>query len=885
MTDAALRREVRLLGTVLGRVLEEAGGPELLADVERLRRATIALRRGPTDARRKHVLGVVAGFDLDRAEEVARAFTVYFQLINLAEEHHRVRTLREQSRAERAVGNSLAAAVDEIRGREGEDTLADLLRRLEITLVLTAHPTEARRRAIVETLWRIARLIRRLDDPRLSHSEEADVARHLFEEVTLLWRTDPLRRDRPQPLDEVRAAMALFDHTIFRVVPFVYRELDRALGPEDVGTRPPAFRPFLRYASWIGSDRDGNPAVTAEVTRTALEIQAEHILRGLEGATRRIGRALSASDRDTPPSAELLSSLERDERDFRIVAEDLRRKVPDAPHRRKLAFVALRLVATRTGVAGGYASVEELVDHLRVVQHSLVEAGAARLAYGELQHLIWQAETFGFHLTSLEVRQHAPVHARAIEELAPDDAGDARALDLLATEGRPPAAGPEDGGGTIETLRTMAELQQRFGPEACRRYIVSFTRSAADVVAVHALARLAVEDGSLELDVVPLFESRADLEAAPRILDELFALPGMARWLESRDRRFEVMLGYSDSAKDVGVLAANLALYRAQGDLADWARRNGVALTLFHGRGGALGRGGGPANRAILGQAPGSVAGRFKVTEQGEITFARYGDMWVAQRHLEQISNAVMIASTPAAEKAAAGWDRFEKAAARMGEASERAYRALVDGDGFAEFFARATPSEEIAALHIGSRPPRRARGEGLESLRAIPWVFAWTQNRCNLPGWYGVGSGLAAVAAEPGGLEELRGMYREWPFFTSFLENVELGLAKADLPIAQLYLELGDRPELSQAIEDEFRRSEQMVLAVTGHEHLLAERPALWHAIRLRNPHIDALSFLQVGFLRELRAGVVDPERAERLQRLAQVTVNGVAAGLQNTG
>jgi len=404
-------------------------------------------------------------------------------------------------------------------------------------------------------------------------------------------------------------------------------------------------------------------------------------------------------------------------------------------------------------------------------------------------------------------------------------------------------------------------------------------RGAADVAAVRELASIAVPDGSLELDVVPLFESRADLDGATRVLEDLDAAG------EIRDGRLEVMLGYSDSAKDVGFLAANVALHRAQAELAAWARAHGVALTLFHGRGGALGRGGGPANRAILGQAPGSLDGRFKVTEQGEVAFARYGSLRIALRHLEQIANAVVIASTPAHEEAArAADDRFGDAAARMAKASEHAYRDLVDREGFLGFFLRATPMDEISSMALGSRPARRAHAsQDLESLRAIPWVFAWSQSRANLPGWYGLGTGLAALADEPGGLDELRAMYHEWPFFTSLLENAELSLAKADRPIAELYLELGGDEAIADAIADELERSTRLTLAVTEREAPLAGRPILRRAVELRNPYVDALSFLQVRVLRTLRSDADDDR--ERAHRLALVTINGVAAGLQNTG
>jgi phosphoenolpyruvate carboxylase len=900
---APLRRDVGLLGRLLGRVLEESGGPELLEDVERLRRATIALRGAQGDDReaaRAEVVELVAGFDLDRAELVARAFTVYFQLVNLAEEQHRVRTLRERSHGDGPVKESFEAAVQEVRAAAGDTGLAALLDRLEVTPVFTAHPTEARRRAVVDALLRTGGLLARLDDPRLSAAEEAESHRRLLEEITVLWRTEQLRRERPTPLDEVRTVAAIFDATVFRLVSDVYRSLERALVGDATGTRPPPFRPYLRWGSWVGGDRDGNPNVTAATTTAAMAVQADHVLRGLEATTRRIGRSLTVSAASTPPSPALLASLAGDEAAFPGPAAAIRRRSLGEPHRRKLLLVAEKLAATRAcllgeeSADGGYRDADELLADLRLVQGSLAAAGAGRVAYGELQRLAWQAETFGFHLASLEVRQHASVHAQALAELAPDAVGDAAALDRLATGGWPAGAHPS-GPVAVEalaTLRAMAELQRRFGAGACRRYIVSFSRSAADLAAVRALARLAVPEG-LVLDVVPLFESRADLEAAPKVLEEYLALPGVAAWLERRGRRLEVMLGYSDSAKDAGFLAANLALYRAQGTLAAWAGSRGLDVILFHGRGGALGRGGGPAGRAIRGQAPGSVAGRFKVTEQGEVIFARYGNPAIGHRHLEQVTNAVLGASTPGALAALRDAEaRFLPAAARMADASEAAWRELVEGDGFAEFFARVTPIRELGLLQIGSRPVRRGGAGGLElretsmdlaGLRAIPWVFAWSQNRCNLPGWYGLGTGLATVAGEPGGTGTLRAMYREWPFFRSLLENAEMSLAKADPLVAELYLRLGDRPDLVAAIREEFRRTRALVLEVTGTERLLGHRRVLGRAVDLRNPYVDALSFLQVRFLAELRKAPATD--AGRIADLVLLTVNGVAAGLQNTG
>jgi phosphoenolpyruvate carboxylase len=899
---APLRRDVRLLGRLLGRVLEEAGGPGLLEDVERLRRATIALRAadGARREARARVVELVAGFDLDRAELLARAFTVYFQLVNLAEEQHRVRTLRERRRHGGQVRESFEAAVAEVREAAGEDGLAALLDRLEVTPVLTAHPTEARRRAVVDALRRVAVELSRLDAPRLPGDDEATATRRLLEEITGLWRTAQLRRDRPSPLDEVRSVMAVFDTTLFRLAPATYRAMEQALAGEASGTGPPPFGAYLRWGSWVGGDRDGNPSVTAETTRAAMAIQADHVLRGLEAVTRRVGHALTVAGGSTPPSPELLASLARDTAAFPGPAAAIATRWPDEPYLQKLLLAAERLAVTRAALVtagspapGGhrYRDAGEFLADVKLVQASLAAAGAARLAYGELQHLAWQAETFGFHLASLELRQHAAVHAEALAELAPGAAGDAAALDQLAVEGW--EGEPADVTGAtrevLETLRVMGEVQARYGTDACRRYVVSFSRSATDLAAVRALARLAVPDGSLELDVVPLFESRADLERACDVLDQYLALPGAAAWLERRGRRLEVMLGYSDSAKDAGFLSANLALYRAQGSLAAWAGARGVDLVLFHGRGGALGRGGGPAGRAVRAQAPGSVAGRFKVTEQGEVIYARYGNLAIGHRHLEQVTNAVLGASTPTAQAAvAAAEERYLASATAMAAAAEAAWRGLVERDGFAEFFAMVTPIKELGLLRIGSRPARRegsgAAGGGLVDLRAIPWVFAWSQNRCNLPGWYGLGAGLEVVAHQPQGLAWLREMYAGWPFFRSLIENAEMSLAKADPLVAESYLELGGRPDLVAAIREEFRRTRVLVNETTGAGRLLGHRPVLRQAVDLRNPYVDALSFLQVRFLTDLRNGLEGHEAA-RAAGLVLLTVNGVAAGLQNTG
>jgi phosphoenolpyruvate carboxylase len=885
---APMRRDVRLLGDLLGEVLRESGGQDLLDDVERLRRAVIAARHteqaGKPGALRA-IGEMVAAWPLDRAEAVAHAFTVYFHLANLAEEHQRIRTLRERDTGDRPVRESLAQAVAGIRAEHGSGRVLGLVAGLRVHPVLTAHPTEARRRAVTEALRRIGALLTGLDDGRLGASERAETRRRLREEIDLLWRTSALRAAAMQPLDEVRAAMTAFDETLFRVVPALYRSLDRALAGTASGRVATAAPPFLRFGSWIGADRDGNPFVTAEVTRQTAAIQAGHVLRALQNATERIGRSLTVHA--GPPSA--APGLARAIADAQgahpeLLAEILARS-PEEPFRAYLLYAARRLRATRAGLpeqAGqdpgqpglAYREPAEFIADLRLVQRELAEAGAARQAFGELQHLLWQAETFGFHLAGLEIRQHSAVHARALRELGSAGSPE-RGLSAQTRE-------------VIATFRAMAWVQGRFGAEACRRYVVSFTRSAADVSAVYELARRAIPDGCLpQLDVVPLFESGADLANATRVLDDMLRLEPVAARLAATGRRLEVMLGYSDSAKELGPVSATLRLFDAQQRLTRWAQANDVRLTLFHGRGGALGRGGGPAGRAVLAQPPGSVAGRFKVTEQGEVIFARYGHPVIAQRHLEQVASAVLLASAapgpgPAADPDPAA-SQFRPVTERMDAGALRAYRALVETGGFAEWFARISPLGEIGAMRIGSRPARRgvAPAAGLDDLRAIPWVFAWAQTRVNLPGWFGLGSGLAAAGAAMG-LPAVQEAYRSWPLLAVVLDNAEMSLAKTDRRIAERYLALGGRDDLTSAVLDEYDRTRELVLAVTEHDRLLASRPVLSRAVALRDPYVDALSLLQLRALTALRNGA---GQRDRLERLLLLTVNGVAAGLQNTG
>ncbi|MCU0477214.1 MAG: phosphoenolpyruvate carboxylase [Chloroflexi bacterium] len=918
-----LAREVRLLGALLGEVIAEQEGAAALDLVERVRGLSIALRRRDDANDRRALDAELEALDAPALEVLAHAFSTFFQLANLAEEKHRVRTLGRRARAagRTPVSGSVAAAVAQLAasGDDGDD-LAALLAGLRISPVLTAHPTEARRRTVLLALRRIYALVDGLDDPRLTPAGDAEIRRRLREEITVLWRTADLRTERPTPLDEIRSAMVFFDATLFTTTPRVYRVLDAALdrlaGPlppgaaaPDVGrtgTRAPRAPAFLRWGSWIGGDRDGHPHVTAETTLEALRIHADHVLHGYVAATSRLMIDVAARPRTgvTPPAVS--RRLIADADDLPETMRDLEERFPREPYRRRLGAVAERLRRTRAHLAGlpgpqagRYEAAGQLVAELAELGEELAADGLGRVAHGSLQDLRWQVETFGFHLASLEVRQHSAAHRAALAALRgahPD----------LAREAAPGVTAGE----VLATFRAMATAQRRHGEAACQRYVISFTERAADVLDVLDLAAIAgdasipaaatagIAPGMPALDVVPLFESADALADAQGILADLLAEPRYREHVAARGDHQEVMLGYSDSNKESGYVAAHWLLYRAQEQLVAAAREAGVELTIFHGRGGALGRGGGPTHRAVLAAPAGSVAGRLKLTEQGEVIATRYANPPLALWALEQTVSATILAST-------AEHDRAVVAAAREGAdamdelatAARAAYRALVweDPDLEAVFLA-ATPIERIAGLRLGSRPAARG-GDGasaepvpsLASLRAIPWVFAWTQVRANVPAWYGLGTAVDAYVARhgPAGAARLARLHAGWPFFRVLLENAEVALARTDPRIAARHLAVAGAAgvRLAAAIADEHARSVRAVLAISGRAALLDGVPVLQRSIELRTPYLDPLSELQIQALRRL--GELPPGAEERagLERLVGLTISGIAAGVQGTG
>lgn len=871
----ALHADIRDLGAMLGDVLAESGDPGLLEDVEALRHAAIRAHRTGNADDFAAAEQIVASFSVERAAEVARAFTVFFHLTNLAEETNRIRQIRAGNPEIEVDVDTVTRAIAQLTEELGAESAEEHLQNLRFHPVFTAHPTEARRRAVSASIRRLAALLEQRQLVSDDSADERRIQRLMREEIDVLWRTSPVRSTRPGPEDEVRTIMSIYDHTLHTAVPRIYRRIDDELLGAEAGNRKPVVPAFIRLGTWVGGDRDGNPYVTATVTQRAMAIASDHVLRGLGETAHRTARSATLDAEHTRPSAALTGLLQQMATADPEGAAATAIRAPSEPHKQVLTLIARRIDAThQRNVDLAYTDPQELLNDLQVVQDSLVAAGALRQAYGTLQTLIWQVQTFGFHLAELEVRQHSVVHARTLAE-----------LEELAGGADPDAAPSAEAEEVLSVFRTIEQLQRRYGPQAAGRYIVSFTQGADDLEAVYRLRELS--GAKPVLDVIPLFETYSDLENATAILSEAIREPHFAARLRETGGQIEVMLGYSDSSKDAGPVSASLALYRAQANIAQWALDEGLTLTLFHGRGGALGRGGGPTNTAILAQPPHSVDGRFKLTEQGEVVFARYGDIEIAERHIDQVAAATLLTVAPSIEERnVAAAEKYAPVAQVLNDSSRAHFEKLVNSEGFAPWFATVTPMEEIGELQLGSRPARRGVSvEALTDLRAIPWVFAWSQARINLAGWYGLGTALETVGDE----ELLRKAYGEWPLFRTIIDNVAMSLAKANPHVARQYLELADRPDLTQMVMDEMALTQAWLIRIVGGDDLLANRPSLHAAVQLRAPYVDALSLLQVLALRHLRTGTEGLEGDEELRsdwdRLLLLTVSGVSAGLQNTG
>jgi phosphoenolpyruvate carboxylase len=816
----ALRRDIRLLGFLLGRVLVEQEGEDFLAAEERLRLSARDSRlTGDTVAVRE---AVDALSPPDQAR-MQRAFALYFQLANIAEQHHRVRRRRTYASEERIARESLDEAFERIAGVP-EDERARRLADVSLELVLTAHPTEATRRTFLLAHVRIARLLARLDSADVHEREEIETT--LAEEITVMWQTDEVRHEQRRVVDEIRQGLWFFESSLMHVGEQLLAAYRRRL--------PDAPTPFF-FGTWIGGDLDGNPSAGAETITEALGRARALALGVYRAEVRALAVTLASTRTLVHVSAGLDESIARDERELPEYAARIGKQNELEPYRRKLSFVWWRLGND------GYAGPDELLDDLAVLQRSLRENGGARIAEGGLARLVRRVELFGFHVAKLDVRLHANEIREPVER-------------------------------TRDAFAAVARAREVHGPNALDTVIVSGTASPADVLGVLDLTDEVVS-------VVPLFETIADLAAAPRIVRELLADDRYGARVAVRGARLEVMVGYSDSGKDGGYLAAQWAIYRAQQELAAVAASAGVELTIFHGRGGSAGRGGGPTHAAILAQAPGSPPGRLKLTEQGETISFKYGLRGLALHNLEAALAGTVLAAFP--DVAGRTPDDSERALLdELAATSETTYRALVQGQPrFAEFFRAFTPVDELALLEIGSRPTRRPDDRDyLGSLRAIPWVFAWTQNRTLLPAWYGCGSAFAASD-----IDALRLLYRELPFFRSLVDNLEMTLAKSSLEIAGEYLDLVPEelePErLFGAIAAEHERCVAAVLQIVECDELVERHPALRRSIQLRNPYVDPMNAIQVALLRRARAG----DETARLPLMRSIA--GIAAALRNTG
>ncbi len=813
---------------------------------------------------------------IDKVEVLVRAFTSFFHLANLCEENYRVEALHDRERlvsieADVDPSNELTVAFRQLIDEVGVDRASELLDRLEVHPVFTAHPTEARRRAVEGKIRRISRLL--AARPQLGGSDLMENERHMLQEIDALVRTSPVAVSKPTPVEEADTVIDIFDNTLFDTVPQIYRRFDAWVLGDGAGLVDPVCPAFFHPGSWIGSDRDGNPNVTAKVSLQVAAKYYKHMVSKLADKCYRVGRNLTLEAKYTKPSDELLNlwnhQVEMSE-EFTSRAELIS---ASEPHRAVMLVMADRLRATvRRDADTMYRSSAEFLRDLRVVQRSLDAAGASRAAFGPVQTLIWQTESFGFHMVEMEFRQHSVVHTRALEDIRAN--GIHGELAPMTRE-------------VLDTFRAIGTIQKRYSQKMAHRYIISFTKSAQNVADVYELAQLAfahAEDVPA-LDVIPLFEQLEDLEGCIDVLNDMLALPAVQKRLAETGRRLEVMLGYSDSAKDAGPTTATLALHRAQQRIAEWAEVNDIDLVLMHGRGGAVGRGGGPANRAVLAQPAGSVKCFFKVTEQGEVIFARYGNPTLAQRHVENIAAATLLNSAPSVERTNTEMtERYAELAGALDHVAHETYLDLLHTEGFASWFSIVTPLTEVGLLPIGSRPAKRGLGAtSLDDLRTIPWVFSWSQARVNLAAWYGFGSACEAY----GDLDMLRSAYREWPLFSTFVDNLEMSIAKTDARIAKMYLALGDRDDLARTVYREMQLTRSWILAIVGDEWPLEHRRVLGRAVRIRDPYVDVLSLAQVRALRIVRdeGGSLSEEAKAKYLSLILATVTGVSAGLQNTG
>ena len=925
--EQPLAEDIRLLGRILGDVIREQEGVDAYELVEQVRKLSVAFRRDADQDADRSLKKLLKGLSDDQTVSVIRAFTYFSHLANLAEDRHHIRRRMVHERAGDTQEGSIEVALSRLRWAGiTPRTIAATLAASHVSPVLTAHPTEVQRKSILDAERGIAQLLAARDEIR-AHAQPRDALAprelaaneaQMRARVAQLWQTRLLRFSKLTVVDEVENALSYYEATFLREIPKIYAALEAELGQHPVAS-------FLRMGQWIGGDRDGNPNVSAQTLDYALRRQGEMALRHYLTEVHYLGADLSLSARLVDTSADMQALAER--------SPDTSEHRLDEPYRRALTGIYARLAATLKQLTGGdaarhavapqnpYPQAADFLADLRVIEASLRAHHGAALSVQRLKPLIRAVEVFGFHLATVDLRQSSDKHEEVVAELlrvarveadysalAEDDRrnlllrllGDARPLRVMNASYSPLAVGE------IAIFEAARELRGQFGAAAIRHYIISHTETVSDLLEVLLLQKevgllhgllggtRAGDEARADLIVVPLFETIEDLRNAAPIMRAFYALPGIAKLVQASGGEQDIMLGYSDSNKDGGIFTSNWELYRAEIALVDLfeqlANSHNITLRMFHGRGGTVGRGGGPSYQAILAQPPGTVRGQIRLTEQGEVIASKYANPEIGRRNLETLVAATLEATLLQPTKPAPR--AFLEAASRLSVDSMAAYRALVyETPGFTDYFFGATPIREIAELNIGSRPASRKPSQKIEDLRAIPWGFSWGQCRLTLPGWYGFGSAIEQFLAQDGAagrreaLALLQKMYRQWPFFRTLLSNMDMVLAKSDLALASRYAELvADtrlRKKIFLAIETEWHRTADALAQITGEKQRLAGNAALQRSIRHRFPYIDPLHHLQVELVRRYRAG----QTGERVQTGIHISINGIAAALRNTG